>query len=87
MGLSVSYLSPLFLTLSVQFLIPLSLSLCFLPPSLIPQIYCVCLLLQYLTPSSLSLSLNPESAPGIREDLTFLRAREARSRACEPAKT
>jgi hypothetical protein len=36
-GLSVSYLSPLFHTLSVQFLIPLSLSLCFLPPSSLPQ--------------------------------------------------
>ena len=59
-GLSVSYLSPLFHTLSVQFLIPLSLSLSVsfrLPRSL------------RLTPSSLSLRLNPESAPGAREDL------------------
>ena len=33
-----------------------------------------------LTPSFLSLGLNPESAPGIREDLVFLRAREAGAR-------
>jgi hypothetical protein len=72
-ALSVSYLSPLFHTLSVQFLIPLSLSVCFrLPRSL------------RLTASFLSLGLNPESAPGIREDLMFPRVRRARP---EPAKT
>ncbi len=68
-GLSVSYLSPLFHTLSVQFLIPrlsLSLSVYFrLPGSL------------RLTPSFLSLGLNPESAPGIREDQMFLRSSRA----------
>jgi len=68
-GPSVSYLSPLFHTLSVQFHIPLSLCVCVcfrLPRSL------------RLTPSFLSLRLNPESAPGIREDLMFPRARWAR---------
>ena len=44
-----------------------------------------CLSVSYLSsllpqfPPSLSLRLNPESAPGIREDLTFLRLSRARS--------
>ena len=37
-----------------------------------------------LTPSSLSLRLNPEIAPGIRKDLTFLRARFARPESAAP---
>jgi hypothetical protein len=40
--------------------------------------------LRLTTASFLSLGLNPESASGIREDLMFLRSREARP---EPAKT
>jgi hypothetical protein len=72
------YLSPISLlsfthSLSSSLYLSLSLSVYFrLPGSL------------RLTPSFLSLGLNPESAPGIREDLMFLRAREARP---EPAKT
>jgi hypothetical protein len=63
----------LFHTLSVKFLIPLSLTLCLLPPSSLLQAH-----------SLLSFSRSqPESAPGIREDLTFLRAK-ARP---EPAKS
>jgi hypothetical protein len=68
------YLSPISLlsfthslSLSSSLYLSLSLSVSFrLPLSL------------RLTPSSLSLGLNPESAPGIREDLTFVRVREAR---------
>jgi hypothetical protein len=66
------YLSPISLlsfthSLSSSLYLSLSLSVYFrLPGSL------------RLTPSFLSLGLNPESAPGIREDLMFLRARFAR---------